>query len=84
VPGFAVVTTMTVLAASGDITRFASAKKLVGYSGLGAKCPCLRPDASHRLHHTEIVLLNKVHRRVLYLLGPAYENCNFAFQQTAE
>lgn len=35
-PGFAVVTSMTLLAASGDITRFPSARKLVGYSGLGA------------------------------------------------
>lgn len=35
-PGFAVVTSMTLLAAIGDITRFASAKKLVGYRGLGA------------------------------------------------
>lgn len=35
-PGFALLTAMTVLAAIGDITRFASAKKLVGYAGLGA------------------------------------------------
>jgi transposase len=35
-PGFAVVTSMTLLAAIGDISRFPSAKKLVGYSGLGA------------------------------------------------
>lgn len=35
-PGFGVVITMTVLAAIGDVTRFESAKKLVGYSGLGA------------------------------------------------
>ena len=35
-PGFAVVTSMTLLAAIGDITRFPSAKKLVGYIGLGA------------------------------------------------
>jgi transposase len=35
-PGFAVVTSLTLLAAIGDITRFPSAKKLVGYSGLGA------------------------------------------------
>jgi len=34
--GFGVVITMTVLSAIGDITRFESAKKLVGYSGLGA------------------------------------------------
>jgi transposase len=31
VPRFAAITTMTVLAAIGDITRFPSAKKLVGY-----------------------------------------------------
>jgi transposase len=35
-PGFAVITSMTLLAAIGEITRFPSAKKLVGYSGLGA------------------------------------------------
>jgi len=35
-PGFAIVTALTVLAAIGDITRFPSDKKLVGYSGLGA------------------------------------------------
>ena len=35
-PGFAIVVAMTVLAAIGDITRFPRAKKLVGYSGLGA------------------------------------------------
>jgi transposase len=36
IPGFGLITSMTVFAAIGDITRFASAKKLVGYSGLGA------------------------------------------------
>ncbi len=35
-PGFGVVISMTVLSAIGDVTRFESAKKLVGYSGLGA------------------------------------------------
>jgi transposase len=35
-PGFGLLTAMTVLAAIGDITRFPSAKELVGYSGLGA------------------------------------------------
>jgi len=35
-PGFGVVMTMIVLSAIGDIHRFESAKKLVGYSGLGA------------------------------------------------
>jgi transposase len=46
-PGFAVVTSMTVLAAIGDITRFPSAKKLVGYSGLGASV-----HASGQTYHT--------------------------------
>ena len=35
-PGFGLLTAMTVLSAIGDITRFPSAKKLVGYAGLGA------------------------------------------------
>jgi transposase len=35
-PGFGIIVAMTVLAAIGDITRFPSAKKLVGYAGLGA------------------------------------------------
>lgn len=35
-PGFGLLTAMAVLAAIGDITRFESAKKLVGYAGLGA------------------------------------------------
>jgi transposase len=35
-PGFGVVITMTVLSAIGDVSRFESAKKLVGYAGLGA------------------------------------------------
>lgn len=35
-PGVGLVIAMTVLAAIGDITRFPSAKKLVGYAGLGA------------------------------------------------
>jgi transposase len=34
--GFGVVISMTVLSAIGDVTRFESAKKLVGYAGLGA------------------------------------------------
>ncbi len=34
--GFGVVISMTVLSAIGDVSRFESAKKLVGYSGLGA------------------------------------------------
>jgi transposase len=35
-PGVGVVVAMTVLAAVGDISRFESARKLVGYAGLGA------------------------------------------------
>jgi transposase len=35
-PGFGLITGMTVLAAIGDVTRFPSAKELVGYAGLGA------------------------------------------------
>ncbi len=35
-PGFGVIVSMTVLSAIGDVSRFESAKKLVGYSGLGA------------------------------------------------
>jgi transposase len=35
-PGIALLTAMTVLGAIGDVTRFASAKQLVGYAGLGA------------------------------------------------
>jgi hypothetical protein len=35
-PGIGVVVAMTLLAAIGEIQRFASADKLVGYSGLGA------------------------------------------------
>jgi transposase len=46
-PGFAVVTSMTVLAAIGAISRFASAKQLVGYSGLGASV-----HASGQTSHT--------------------------------
>lgn len=34
-PGVGLVTALTTVAAIGDITRFPSAKKLVGYSGLG-------------------------------------------------
>ncbi len=35
-PGFGVITAVTVLAAIGDIHRFEDAKHLVGYAGLGA------------------------------------------------
>jgi transposase len=46
-PGFAVISSMTLLAAIGEITRFPSAKKLVGYSGLGASV-----HASGQTRHT--------------------------------
>ena len=36
-PGFGVVTAVTIWAAIGDIRRFAEPKHLVGYAGLGAK-----------------------------------------------
>lgn len=36
IPGVGVIVTMTILSAIGDIRRFASPKKLVGYAGLGA------------------------------------------------
>jgi len=36
-PGMGLLTAMTILGAIGDITRFAKAKKLVGYSGLGSR-----------------------------------------------
>lgn len=35
-PGLGIITSMTILAAIGEISRFASPQKLVGYSGLGA------------------------------------------------
>jgi transposase len=35
--GIAMLSAMTILGAIGDITRFPTAKKLVGYSGLGAR-----------------------------------------------
>jgi transposase len=36
-PGVGLVTAITLLAAIGDINRFASAKQLVGYAGLGSR-----------------------------------------------
>jgi transposase len=35
-PGIALLSAMTILSAVGDVTRFLSAKQLVGYAGLGA------------------------------------------------
>ena len=46
-PGFSVVTSLAVLAAIGDITRFEDAKHLVGYAGLAA-----RVHDSGQLHRT--------------------------------
>jgi transposase len=37
IPGFGVITAVTVYAAIGDIRRFAEAKKLVGYAGMGVR-----------------------------------------------
>ena len=36
IPGFGLLTVMTILAAIGDVHRFPTAKHLVGYTGLGA------------------------------------------------
>ncbi len=36
-PGFSLITALSVLAAIGEIERFPSAEKLVGYAGLGAR-----------------------------------------------
>jgi len=46
-------------------------------------------DLHHTLHpggtrSTEVLRLTKVHRLVLHLLGPAYENCYLTSQETAE
>jgi transposase len=46
-PGIGLLTAMTILSAIGDISRFPSAKKLVGYAGLGG-----RIHASGKIHHT--------------------------------
>jgi transposase len=37
IPGIGLLSAMTILAAIGDVTRFPTAKKLVGYSGLGGR-----------------------------------------------
>jgi len=46
-PGVGLIVAMTVLAAVGEVTRFESAKKLVGYSGLGTSV-----HDSGLTHHT--------------------------------
>jgi transposase len=48
--GFGVVLSMTVLSAIGDVSRFESAKKLVGYAGLGAGV-----HDSGQEHHTKSI-----------------------------
>jgi transposase len=45
-PGIGLLTALTILSAIGDISRFLSAKKLVGYAGLGG-----RIHASGQTHH---------------------------------
>jgi len=37
IPGIGLLSSMTILSAIGDVTRFPTAKKLVGYSGLGGR-----------------------------------------------
>ena len=46
-PGIGLLTAMTILSAIGHISRFPSAKKLVGYAGLGG-----RVHASGKVHQT--------------------------------
>ena len=50
-PGIGLITAMTLLAAIGDITRFPTAKHLVGYAGLGRARARQRPDPSQRPDH---------------------------------
>jgi transposase len=47
IPGFGLLTVMTVLAAVGDVPRFRTSKHLVGYAGLGAGV-----HISGETHHT--------------------------------
>ncbi|KPL15502.1 MAG: hypothetical protein AMJ93_16525, partial [Anaerolineae bacterium SM23_84] len=44
-PGMGLITAMTLLAAMGDISRFPTAKKLVGYSGRGLEGYPLKPSS---------------------------------------
>jgi hypothetical protein len=37
-----------------------------------------------QMRATDVLRLTKVHRLVLHLLGPAYENCDLTFQETAQ
>jgi transposase len=50
-PGIGLVKAMTILGAIGEIERFLSAKKLVGYAGLGS-----RVHSSGQTHHTGATL----------------------------
>jgi transposase len=53
-PGVAMLTAITILAAIGDITRFPNAKKLVGYAGLGTRRDLRRAmvnAANHAVEH---------------------------------
>jgi hypothetical protein len=50
------------------------------FEGIDLQRVC-HPDGSRA---TQILRLDALHRRVLYLLGPAYENGYSAIQQTAE
>jgi transposase len=54
-PGLGVLSVMSILAAIGDITRFPSAKKLVGYAGLehrSSKCAVVRLMSQSRERDT--------------------------------
>ena len=62
-PGVGLITAMTILAAIGEISRFASAKALVGYSGLG-----VRVHASGQVHRTGgITKQGRQERRVVLI-----------------
>ena len=50
-PGIGVLTGMVILSAVGDITRFPSAKKLVGYAGLGSQGSFFGSQPSHWRHY---------------------------------
>jgi len=55
-PGIGVVIAMTILSAIGDIQRFESADKLVGYAGLGAgvhTCTCVRCKCDSGQEHID-------------------------------
>jgi transposase len=71
-PGIGLLTAMTVLSAIGDIRRFPSAKKLVGYAGLGAKV-----HSSGQTHRT-----GGITKPVLSLSkGKAARNCGLSWSK---